>query len=295
MGGPATLVLDAPSARTDEATAILTQAQRTLQRIEARYSRYVPDSLVSQINAAAGSHSPVALDQEAAALFGLAASMWQQSEGLFDVTAGGLRSVWDFEQGRIGDVARLDQCLSLVGWDKVCFTGESIALPEPGMQVDLGGLVKEYAADTVIAALSAAGFSSALVELAGDVAALGCQGNGSPWRVGIRDPSQPESSLFTLLLDNAALASSGGYMRKIHYQGRLYSHFLNPRTGWPLEAPVSVSVLAEQCLIAGAVSTIAALKPAAEATSWLQHAGLPWLLVDADATTRGPLSGALLG
>lgn len=293
MGGPGTVVLDAPPHMGDRIACTLGEVESLLKKLEARYSRYRADSLISLINASAGSGRSVALDQESAALFDLAAALWQQSGGLFDVTSGVLRKIWDFERGRVANVDRLEHYRQLVGWDKVELTGQSIRLPLVGMEVDLGGLVKEYAADAAMERIRSAGFTSALIELAGDVRTLGKQGDGSMWRVGIRDPFDSGASLCTVLLSSTALASSGGYERQITYQGRRLSHLLDPRAGIPVEAPVSVSVLAEQCLVAGAIATVATLKPLHDAVSWLQQADVPWLLIDYQGEIYGPLADVI--
>jgi thiamine biosynthesis lipoprotein len=289
MGGPATLLVDSASADRAQAELALDAAVLRLQALEARYSRYRSDSLVSIINRRAGCGAVTELDPEALALFRLAGRLWEESAGVFDITSGVLREAWDFEQRRVADLQKLEALRLKVGWARVELGDSGIYLPVAGMQVDLGGLVKEYAADSAVALLRERGQRCALVELAGDVATLGSQATGEPWRVGITDPANRQQSVRTLELDDAAVASSGSYARQLEYEGRKFSHLLSPKTGWPVEGPDSVTVLSDSCLTAGAVATVACLKPQQEAIDWLERAGLPWLLIDRDAGPLGPL------
>jgi thiamine biosynthesis lipoprotein len=289
MGGPATLLVDSAPADRAQAELALDAAILRLQELEARYSRYRSDSLVSTINRRAGHGAVTELDPEALALFRLAGRLWEESGGMFDITSGVLREAWDFQRGCVADIGRLEELLPRVGWAQVELSDSGIYLPRTGMQVDLGGLVKEYAADSAIALLRERGLHSALVELAGDVATLGQQATGEPWRVGISDPVNPQQSVRTLKLGGAAVASSGNYARQLNHDGKRYGHLLDPKTGWPVEGPASVTVLSDSCLIAGAVATVACLKQVKEAETWLDDAGLPWLLLDPEHGVRGPL------
>ena len=157
------------------------------------------------------------------------------------------------------------------------------------MEIDLGGLAKEYAADSAISLMRNLNVTSALIELAGDVATIGDSQDGTPWRVGIQDPGGV-GSLYTVQLSSAAIATSGNYARRIDHQGKRYGHLLNPRTGWPVEGPTSVSVLDSHCLTAGAVATVACLHSDEKAHEWLEHAGLPWLMVSSTGKRIGPIA-----
>ena len=157
------------------------------------------------------------------------------------------------------------------------------------MEIDLGGLAKEYAADSAISLMRNLNVTSALIELAGDVATIGESQDGTPWRVGVQDPDGV-GSLCTVQLSSAAIATSGNYARRIDHQGKRYGHLLNPRTGWPVEGPTSVSVLDSHCLTAGAVATVACLHSDEKAREWLEHAGLPWLMVSSAGKRTGPIA-----
>ena len=158
--------------------------------------------------------------------------------------------------------------------------------------VDLGGIAKEYAVDRTVALLRNAGITSGLVELAGDVAVIGSQGDETPWSVAIRDP-RGSGSLCSVSLVDAALATSGNYARTLAYGGKEYGHLLDPRSGWPVPGPDSVSVIDAHCLSAGAVASVACLKHQDEATDWLRASRLPWLLCNAGTPPVGPIADAL--
>ena len=293
MGGPACLVIDAPPEQSADLEHVPSEVVAQLAALEGRYSRYRSDSLVSTINARAGTGEFTELDAEMSALLDLADQLWGASDGLFDITSGPLRKAWDFQDGGSASPEHLASALKLVGWDRIEWRDSGLHLPQQGMEIDLGGLAKEYAADCVMRLMREAGVSSGMIELAGDVATIGAQGNGKPWQIGIQDP-RGSGSLLTITLTDSAIATSGNYARKIEHEGRSYGHLLDPRSGWPVEGPASVSVIDSHCLTAGAVATVACLKAEAGATEWLAHAGLPWLMVDEHHALLGPIAEAAL-
>jgi len=289
MGGPARLRLETDDPAVAERAIAAAVAE--VDRLERKYSRYRENSLTSAINRAAGSGSAVSIDEETAGLLNYAATVWRESDGLFDLTSGVLRRAWDFKSGRPPAPAAIDALLPLVGWDKVQWNPEQVVLPIPGMELDFGGCVKEYAADSAAAQLRRQGIATALVDLAGDMAALGAPADAAGWPVGIRHPSNKESAVARVLLPAGGLASSGDYERCLEIDGRRYGHILHPRTGWPVGGLVAVSVLAPQCLVAGSSATVAMLKPVEEALDWLVQLGLPWLAIDAGLRCHGTLAG----
>lgn len=293
MGGPATLVITPPADRSTTAASLASKVQSHLEALERRYSRYVADSLVSTINRRAGSGDFTRLDPESETLLEVADQLWRSSGGLFDITSGVLRRAWRFDAAKTPvDLSQLESLKKKVGWDQVERTDKGVYLPVKGMEIDLGGLAKEYAADCAAKLLRDHGVTSGLVELAGDIATIGSQPSGMPWRVGIRAP-QGGDPIGGIALSNAAAATSGNYARTLRYEGRTYGHLLNPLTGWPVEGPTSVTVVGENCLSAGAVTTIACLQSPEAAMAWLSEAGLPWLMIDQDASHKGPLASKL--
>ena len=251
-----------------------------VRRIEFKYSRYRADSIVSRINASAGSDALLKVDDETAHLLGFAAQLFESSNGLFDITSGVLRRAWDFRAGRVPEPEAVSALLGLVGWQKVRWTGHTLTLPIPGMEIDFGGFGKEYAADRAHAVLGARGLRHGYVNLGGDIRVLGAQPDGAPWRIGIQHPRDPDRLVASLDVSEGALATSGDYERFFEHDGRRYCHVLDPRNGWPVEAWQSISVFAPVCVAAGAMSTIAMLKRDA-ALDFLREQGAAFLAIDA--------------
>jgi thiamine biosynthesis lipoprotein len=287
MGSPCELHLHADSQARFEEVAQAALAE--IARLERKYSRYREDSLASRINARAGDPEGIELDDETASLLDYAALAWTQSGGLFDITSGVLRKAWDFRSGRLPARAEIEALRPLVGWQKLRWQRPRLVLPLPGMQLDFGGYVKEYAADRVAELCRELGLRHGLVDLGGDLAAVGPHPDGSPWRVGVRHPRAPAGAVASLALSRGGVATSGDYERCLVVDGRRYAHVLDPKTGWPVSGLASVTVAASHCLIAGTASTIAMLKGARGGSAWLDRLGLPSLRID----DGGNLSGSL--
>jgi len=260
-------------------------------RIEAKYSRYRDDSVTSAINRAAGG-PPVPIDAETAALLRYADRCHALSEGAFDVTSGVLRRAWDFRRSPPSLPApdALAAAVELVGWDDVEWTDREIRLSRPGMEIDFGGIGKEYAADRAATICGDLGVRHGLVNLGGDIRAVGPQPDGAPWRVGIQHPRSRGAVVGGFDLAEGALATSGDYERFIEVDGRRYCHILDARTGMPVSHWQSVSVTAPLCVAAGSCATIAMLLgPAAPA--FLAQQGVQWLGVTADGRVTGHAMG----
>ncbi|MCH1553401.1 MAG: FAD:protein FMN transferase [Luminiphilus sp.] len=292
MGGPASVAIRHGADCTEEVQTLLKTIEQDTAALEAKYSRYRADSLISRINSKAGDGEFVAIDAESLSLFDFCAVLYEQSDGLFDPTSGVLGGVWDFQLGIAKHSSRLPQLLEKVGWEKVDIRDQQLRLTQEGMALDLGGIVKEYAVDKSIATLREAGFANAVVELAGDVMAIGRRNNDEPWQVGICDPAKPSEALISIELADAALATSGSYHRFIELDGERFSHFLHPLSGMPIKGPRSVSVISNTCITAGAIATVGCLKPLADLESWLQASQLPWLSVSETGVTSGSIVAA---
>ena len=292
MGGPASLAICHDAECTREVQDLIKIIEQDTAALETKYSRYRADSLISRINSKAGDGEFVAIDAETLSLLNFCAVLHEQSHGLFDPTSGVLREVWDFQLGIAKDLSLLPQLLEKVGWQKVEIRDQQLRLSQEGMSLDLGGIVKEYAVDKAMAAIREAGFSNAIVELAGDVMAIGGRNNNEPWQVGICDPTNPSEALISIELVDAALASSGSYRRFIEVDGERFSHFLLPLSGMPIKGPRSVSVIANTCITAGAIATVACLKPLADLEPWLEASQLPWLSVSEEGLMSGPIADA---
>jgi thiamine biosynthesis lipoprotein len=252
------------------------------ERIEQKYSRYRYDSILSQLNRNAGRWQ--ALDAETAQLLAFADSCYQLSDGLFDISSGILRQIWQFDgSNNIASQAQIASLLPFIGWQNVQVTAGQLFLPA-AMQLDLGGIAKEYAVDKVLQLLTAqfaqADLPSFVVNFGGDMRCSKARSDDSLWRIGIESPDLADQAISAVGLNTGALATSGDSRRFLLKDGVRYSHILNPKTGWPVtQAPRSVTVAAPNCLLAGMLATTALLQ-GADANAFLQAQGLQYWLVE---------------
>lgn len=271
MGGPCEVLAEVG----DEAQArgIADAVAACAWRIEHKFSRYLADNVVARINASGG--EPVTVDDETASLLDFAAQVYKLSDGMFDITSGVLRRAWRFDgDQRTPTRGEIEALLPLVGWSKVQWTRPTITL-RPGMQIDFGGIGKEYAVDQATKVATQASVAPVLVNFGGDLAVTRSRHGDRPWRVGIEgigSDAPRASGLVDLKL--GALATSGDTYRFVQSEGRRLPHILDPRNGWPVrEAPRSVTVAAPTCTHAGMLTTLAMLRgPGAE--SFLRSEGV---------------------
>lgn len=287
MGSPCEIQLYAGSRA--EAHRVAGRVVADVRRLEARYSRYRADSFLSAINRVAASGGSITVDEETAGLLNYAQTCYRESDGLFDISSGILRRAWRFDQGRLPEPAQIDSLLDKIGWHRLRWAAPVLEFPAPGMELDFGGVVKEYAADRAAALCLEAGVRHGIVNLGGDIRIIGPHPDGSPWRIGIQHPRRAAGTVIqSLLLRAGALASSGDYERCIVLDGVRYGHVFNPKTGWPVRHLAAVSVIGELCVVAGSASTIAMLKEE-EGPAWLESMGLPHFWVDVRGETGGSL------
>jgi len=187
--------------------------------------------------------------------------------------------------------AELAPLLRLIGWDRVELGEGRVRLPHAGMELDFGGFGKEYAVDRAARILAESGARSALVNLAGDLAVIGAQPDGSPWRVGVRHPRKAGMALASIPVSSGAVATSGDYERFVEVDGVRHCHILDPRTGLSARGFQSVTVHAPSCLVAGSATTVAMLKGREEGLEWLGALGLPYLAVLGDGTIVNRFEG----
>jgi thiamine biosynthesis lipoprotein len=260
------------------AATLARAAVAEVKRIEVKYSRYRPDSVVSRINAAAGKEW-FDCDAETAALLDYAGKLYETSGGLFDATSGILRRAWDFKQAVVPAPDSLAPLLALIDWRRVERAGNRVRLAQAGMELDFGGFGKEYATDCAADLLLAQGALHGYVNLAGDMRILGPKPDGEAWTIGIQDPRRKDAVVAGIPIERGALATSGDYERYFERDGRRYCHVLDPRSGMPVTYWRSVSVLAPRAIVAGSCSTIAMLKQAA-GIEFLEQAGMNYFTVD---------------
>ncbi len=275
MGSPCEVLLEVD----DHATAerLTKSAAHEAWRIEEKFSRYRDGNIIHRINHSHG--QPIEVDAETSNLLDLADQCYRLSDGMFDITSGVLRRLWQFKPGAtIPSQSDIDQLLPSIGWEKVVWQRPLLTLPE-GMEIDLGGLGKEYAVDRCAQLLMQYLDTSLIVNFGGDLYVSGVRRNGEPWQVGIDNPRNTgKQAIGELHIEKGGLTTSGDARRFIEVDGVRYSHILNPRTGWPIaNAPRSVTVVASTCLEAGMLSTFAMLH-GSEAHAFLEAQGVPFWL-----------------
>jgi FAD:protein FMN transferase len=289
MGTRCEIRVFAPDAQV--AVGAIAQAVEAINALEQKYSRYRPGNFMHQLNAAARQGGSFAADAECLSLLNFADICHQQSEGLFDITSGILRQAWDFERSALPDSALLERLLASVGWQHVRRSADAVHFGRAGMELDFGGIVKEYAVDRAAEVCRRNGIAHGVVDMGGDIAVIGPSPDGEPWSIGIRHPRLPGQDVATFAIAQGALATSGDYERCIEIDGKRYSHILSPRDGWPVQGLSSVTVVADQCILAGSVSTTAMLKETS-GPDWLEALGLPHVWVGLDGTVGGSRPGA---
>jgi len=285
MGCPCEIQLYARSCK--DALAAFCQAESEVHRLDGKYSHYRDDSELQQIQQKAARTGGVKVDRETAALLDYAQTQFEVSGGQFDVTAGTLSALWD-QVEELPHEQQIKKALEQTGWRRLNWDGESLEAPA-GLLLDLGGVVKEYAADRAAGILKTLGFESGYADLGGDLHFMGPHPDGRGWQTGIRHPDGGKQAIASIEVQSGGLASSGNYERYSEIDGKRYGHIINPQTGWPVNGLAAVSVLAPSCLVAGSVSTLAMLASVDDGLSLLRESGLPWLAVHRDFRVEGTL------
>lgn len=255
MATPCEMRLESDNA--DLAMRVGQKVEAEALRIEHKYSRYRSDSVIAKINAGV----PVTVDPETRGLLDYAGQCFALSNGLFDITSGVLRRAWKFDgSDRLPAPSQVETLRSLVGWKKVSWNPPAIVLPA-GMEIDLGGIAKEYAVDRALALARAETDEPVLVNFGGDLAVSGPRRGGQRWKVAIASVEADDKMAGLIELTEGALATSGDARRFLLKDGVRYGHILDPRTGWPVRgAPRSVTVAAATCVEAGMTATLTMLR-----------------------------------
>lgn len=238
------------------ADAFRVKALQWVDHFEATCSRFLANSLISQINQAAGHHA-VEVPDEVHGLLMLCDRMYWQTGGVFDPTSLPLTHLWKSaaQKGVPPSTNEVQHVLEYVGWNKVQRSGHLVFLPLKGMELDLGGIGKEYAVDRILEMGREFGFPSMLVDFGQDVRAYGQAPQGGPWRVGLEHPDHPGTCWSGVALNDRAVATSGDYFRYFEINGKRYPHVIDPRSGHPIDNQCrSVSTIAATCTEAGVMA-----------------------------------------
>ena len=258
MACPCEILLE--STNKQDIQTVTEIACKEARRIEQKFSRYTDDNIIYQINNANG--KLINVDKETGLMLDFATQCYELSHGSFDITSGILRRVWNFDgSDNIPPQQVINSLKSKIGWHKAKWDTPSLYLPKD-MELDLGGIGKEYAVDSTVKLLKQYTEKSFLVNFGGDIACPSPRKNNTPWSIGVDDPHKTgEHSVGKIDLFQGGLATSGDARRYLLKDGIRYSHILDPFTGYPVpDAPRSVTVIADTCIEAGMLSTFAMLE-----------------------------------
>jgi thiamine biosynthesis lipoprotein len=223
-----------------------------VHRLDEMLSNYKPESELSEINRAAAER-PVAVTTELFDLLAACVKYSGESDGAFDITVGPLMKVWGFYKGtgRLPHRAEVRGALDRVGYRNIVLDGanHTVRFARSGVELDPGGIGKGYAVDRMIEVLKQCGIRTALVSASGSsIYGLGAPPGEKGWKVQIRDPKDQSKSVAEVYLRDESMSTSGNYEKFFRAEGKIYSHIMDPRTGWPAQGVLSVSVVAPRTL-----------------------------------------------
>ena len=253
-------------------------AVKETQRIEEKYSRYVQVNLVHQMNNSDG--APVDIDQETFQLLEYARNLFELSNGMFDITSGVLRAIWKFSAGsEPPSQKQINAIIPNIGFDKLAYDQSFFCMPK-NMEIDFGGIGKEYAVDQVykmIKNLCHKQKCAFLINFGGDIIAEFFSKNDPEWAIGVEQQNTLQDQHHLIKIRQGAVATSGNSKRFFDYDGQRYGHLLNPKTGSPIEnAPLSITIFSSSCVLAGSFSSLAMLQ-GARAEKFLQDQNIKFI------------------
>lgn len=245
---------------TDTANSTITALENSFSHVDSTWHAWRP-SVLNQINQAIGQGESIAVSTEVAALITLAQTLAEQSDHLFNPAAGKLFALWGFHQDdwfsshpppNQTDIDRYLQSSPTMA--DITIQQGILHSQNQSVKLGFGGFAKGFAVDNAIASLQDLGIQHALVNIGGDLRAIGQHGK-RPWVVGIRHPRQDGMIASLALQEGESVFTSGDYERFFEYQGTRYPHIIDPRTGWPANQAISVTVLHHDAATADAAAT----------------------------------------
>lgn len=265
--------LSAYGSGRDEA---LRAARREVERLNDLFSIGVADSDISRVNREGGG----LVSEDSAVLIREALALWEETGGAFDLTVYPLMALWGFTTKvyHVPTEEELAQTLALVGSERVSVDADGVVTLGEGQAIDLGGIAKGYASQRLMDVLREHGVSSAMVSLGGNIQCLGVKPDGKRWRVGVKDPFNPDAGLSAIVeIDDEAVITSGGYERYFvdPETGVTYRHIIDPATGYPAESGLSsVSIVTKNGALGDGLSTALYILGLEKASDfWRAHSG----------------------
>ena len=213
-------------------------------------------------------------------------SYCEESGGVFDVTMGSVTPLWDFHNAVVPSREALDEALKHVGWKMIECDPQrrAVRLADPAARIDLGGIAKGYIADALAGELVAHGCDCAFVNLGGNVLTVGSRPDGTPWRIGVRDPKAPSKMRAVLPVVGKSIVTSGLYERNFTKDGVFYHHILNPEDGMPVKTDVGgATIVSDLSLDGDGFSTTLFALGVEGALAFLEeHPNLEGIIIDKD-------------
>jgi FAD:protein FMN transferase len=241
-----------------EGKLFATMAIGEVKRIENLISDWIPTTPISIINNHAGI-KPIVVDDEVFQLVSRAIKVSKITSGAFDISYASMDKIWKFDGSMTAmpSAESIKKSVERIGYQKIILDEKthSIFLKDQGMKLGLGGIGQGYIADKVKALLQSKGCVSGIVNVSGDVNTWGKQLDGTPWTVAIINPINKNKVFALFPLEDSAVETSGSYEKYVIFNGIRYSHIIDPRTGYPAQGVVSVSVFAKQTEVADALAT----------------------------------------
>ena len=264
--------------------AAVADAFKEIERVDRLMSTYKPESQLSLVNREAGV-KPVAVDPEVLTAVGYALDAAGMTDGAFDPTVGPLVKLWGIggDNPRVPGPGEIEAARSLVDYRQVVLdrAAGTVFIRKKGMSLDLGGIAKGYASDLAVDALKERGIKGGIVAVAGDLKMFGSRGDGSPWKVGIQHRREEGGIMAKAAITDGATSTSGDYERYFMHDGVRYCHILDPKTGYPANGLISITVIAGQSYMADSLATgLFVLGPSKAYRFALSHPGIEVLMVD---------------
>ena len=280
----------------EKAKSVIDKAFNELDRLAKLLNFYSDDSEVSMINRHAGD-KPVKVSSETLEIIEKALYVSENTEGAFDITVGPVVRLWDFKNKVIPDEKTIKEKLKIVGYKNIIVDRQksTVFLKKRGMQMDLGGIIKGYAADKAVEVLKKDGIKSGIVAVAGDIKAFGKKPDGGLWNVGIQNPrpnppipplakggNGGDEIIAAIGLSDAGISTSGDYQRFFIKGGKRYHHLLNPKTGYPVYDCQSATVITRDAVFTDAFSTGIFILGHQRGMDVLKRLGFDGVIVDKD-------------
>lgn len=259
----------------DNGKEAVEQAAEEIKRLDAALSTGSEDSVVTKLNDYGGGN----LTEDTKYLLEKSMELYTDTEGLFDIAIYPVMEAWGFptQNFRVPEESELTNLLALADVSKIQYDQDAgtVSFGEEGMKIDFGGIAKGYTSSRIMKIYEKAGVTSGLVNLGGNVQALGTKPDGSKWKVGIQDPEGKEDYLGTLSIKDKAVITSGGYERYFEQDGKTYHHIIDPRTGYPADSGLlSVTIVSSDGTLADGLSTSLFIMGKDQAVEfWREHSG----------------------